>query len=135
MASNGDKLTYFLVGGFVGAAIALLFAPKSGEETRSFIEGKYRQGTDKLAQKVTEGRDTLRDGTERLMEKARVGKEAFRDKSREVAEKVTQGIDKGRETLARQKEQLAKAVEAGKLSYHEQKEKLGAESGEHAETE
>ena len=38
MASSGDKLIYFMVGGFVGASVALLLAPRSGEETRDFLD-------------------------------------------------------------------------------------------------
>lgn len=133
MASNGDKLIYFLVGGFVGAAVALLFAPKSGEETRNYLESKYREGAEKLSQKAAEGREALRDGAGRIVEKARGSGEALRDKSRDVAEKLSHSLDKGRETLARQKEQLAKAVEAGRQAYQSEKEKLaGAAAGEPA---
>lgn len=130
MASNGDKLTYFLVGGFVGAAVALLFAPKSGDETRSYLENKYRESADRLAQRAAEKKDHLREGAEKLVEKARGSADALREKSREVAEKVGQGIDKGRETLNRQKETLARAVEAGRQAYQEEKRNLGAEGGE-----
>ena len=40
MASSGDKLVYFLIGSFVGACVALLLAPQSGDETRELLEGK-----------------------------------------------------------------------------------------------
>ena len=130
MASNGDKLTYFLVGGFVGAAVALLFAPKSGDETRSYLENKYRENADRLAQRAAEGREHLKEGAERFVEKAKGGADTLRERSRDVAEKVTHGIDKGRETLSRQKETLAKAVEAGRQAYQEEKQKLGAEPGD-----
>src|ERR1700750_358967 len=48
---SGDKvsprLTYLLIGGGIGAVIALLFAPKSGEELRGDIADATRKGIDK----------------------------------------------------------------------------------------
>lgn len=110
MASNGEKCVYFLIGGFVGAAVALLFAPKTGEETRNFIGEKYKEGADQVTRKVREGR------------------EAVTERSREVFDKVTQNVDRGKETLNRQKEQLTAAIEAGKQAYQEEKRKLEPES-------
>ncbi len=40
----GDKLTYLLVGGGIGAVLALLFAPKSGNELRGDISDATRKG-------------------------------------------------------------------------------------------
>ena len=42
-----DKLTYLLVGGGIGAVLALLFAPKSGRELRGDIADATRKGYDK----------------------------------------------------------------------------------------
>src|ERR1044072_3140114 len=41
------RLTYFLVGAGIGAVLALLFAPKSGEELRNDIADATRKGIDK----------------------------------------------------------------------------------------
>ena len=46
-SSTGDKLTYLLVGGGIGALIALLFAPKAGQELRGDIADVTRKGYDK----------------------------------------------------------------------------------------
>jgi len=48
---TSDKLTYLMVGGGIGALLALLFAPKSGNELRTDIADAARKGVDK-------GRDT-----------------------------------------------------------------------------
>jgi len=41
MADNvGSKVTYFMVGMGIGALVGILFAPKSGEETRDFLSKK-----------------------------------------------------------------------------------------------
>lgn len=41
------KLTYLLIGGGIGAILALLFAPKSGEELREDIADVTRKGIEK----------------------------------------------------------------------------------------
>ncbi|MDR0842424.1 MAG: YtxH domain-containing protein, partial [Acidobacteriota bacterium] len=42
----GEKALFFLVGGAIGAAAALLLAPRSGAETRKLIVTKAREGAD-----------------------------------------------------------------------------------------
>ncbi len=52
--STGTVLAAFLIGGLVGAAVALLTAPRSGKETREEI-GKWAEGaTEKAREKVKE---------------------------------------------------------------------------------
>ncbi len=87
---DSDDLASFLLGVGVGAGIALLFAPKSGEETRELLRGK-----------AGEGREYLR----------RRGSE-LRDSASEI-------IERGKEAINRQKDTLAEAVEAGKQAYRE----------------
>ena len=45
--SVSTRLTYLLIGGGIGAVIALLFAPKSGQELRGDIADATRKGIDK----------------------------------------------------------------------------------------
>lgn len=99
MASGGDKFIYLLVGGVVGASVALLFAPQTGEQTRAFLDKKYGESTG------------------RLSETAKKGKEQIKGKSAEMAGKVTQNIHKGKEILQQQKDQLSAAIEASKDAY------------------
>ena len=106
MANNGEKFLYFLIGGFVGASVALLFAPKSGEETRQMIGSKYRQGSDEMTRRIQEGKERISD--------ARTG----------FSDKMAETLEKGKESVNRQKEQIATAIEAGKKAYQEEKEKL-----------
>ena len=44
-----DKFTAFAVGIGVGALLALLFAPASGEETRDYVARTVKQGIDDAA--------------------------------------------------------------------------------------
>ena len=46
-ANASTKLTYLLVGGGIGAILALLFAPKSGQELRGDIADVTRKGVEK----------------------------------------------------------------------------------------
>jgi gas vesicle protein len=74
---GGDVLLAFLLGAAAGAAIALLFAPATGEETRNFLSEKAREGRDKAAEAARQGRDILnrqRDNLNAAMEK---GREAY----------------------------------------------------------
>ena len=46
-SSASTKLTYLLIGGGIGAILALLFAPKSGQELREDIADATRKGLEK----------------------------------------------------------------------------------------
>jgi len=103
MASKGDKFVYFLVGGFVGASVALLLAPKTGEQTREFLENKYKKGTEELTQKVREGREFVTD------------------KSLTMTAQVNDRINQGKDVLQQHKEQASAAIAAGKEAYAEER--------------
>ena len=51
--SASTKLTFLLVGGAIGAVVALLFAPKSGEERRGDIADATRKGIEKSKEAAT----------------------------------------------------------------------------------
>jgi gas vesicle protein len=55
--STGSVLLAFAVGALAGAAVALLYAPASGEETRRKMAQKAREGRDHLAAAVERGRE------------------------------------------------------------------------------
>src|ERR1051325_6803073 len=58
MADNvGSKVSYFLVGMGIGALVGVLFAPKSGEETRRFLSDKADEGRDYAQKKARECRE------------------------------------------------------------------------------
>ncbi len=68
MADNvGSKVTYFLVGLGVGALVGVLFAPKSGEETREFLSKKADEGRDYAQRKAKE----LRERADELIERSK----------------------------------------------------------------
>jgi gas vesicle protein len=101
MAEDTSKFTYFLAGLGFGALIGLLFAPRSGEETRDFIGTKAQEGREFVGRKSREGRE-------------------FVDrKGREVCEQAGELIEQGKEAVARQKSNINAAFEAGKQAYRE----------------
>jgi gas vesicle protein len=85
MARNSWQQTtsVFLIGLGVGAGLALLFAPKSGEETRDEIEGAVNDGVDSvIAQGKKMGRraqNTFEQAKARVKEVAEAGEQAYRE--------------------------------------------------------
>src|SRR6266478_3163730 len=92
MEKNMDKngLSSFLMGLGVGVGIGMLFAPKSGQETRDLIKNKAGEGTDFLKQRSTE-----------------------------LKQSASEWVDKGKDALGRQKDNIADAMEAGKQAYRD----------------
>jgi len=75
MADNvGSKVTYFLVGMGIGALVGVLFAPKSGEETRRFLSDKADEGRDYAQKKARELRERADDLIERGKDAASGGR-------------------------------------------------------------
>lgn len=87
---DDNKLSYFFLGLGVGVAVGVLFAPKSGDETREYIRSKANEGADYVKRRGAELKDT-----------------------------TAEAIDRGKETLRRHKDNLSAAVDAGKQAYRE----------------
>lgn len=84
------KLSYFFLGVGIGVAVGLLFAPKSGEETREMIRSKAGEGKDYLKRRSDEARES-----------------------------AAEWVERGRTAVHRQKDHLTAAVEAGKQAYRD----------------
>ena len=66
MSDNaGSKVSFFLVGLGIGALVGILFAPKSGEETREFLSQKADEGREYAQRKAQELRERAEDLVER----------------------------------------------------------------------
>jgi len=92
--NDGSKIGFFLAGLGIGAVIALLFAPRSGKETRDMIVHKAEEGRDFVVTKTDEFRKQAEDA-----------------------------VEKGKDLVSKQKELLSAALEAGKQAYQEEKTK------------
>lgn len=84
----GARVSYFMIGLGIGALLGVLFAPKSGEETREYLSGKADEGRE-YAQK----------------------------KARELRERAEDLIERSKEIMSRQKDAISSAVDAGKETY------------------
>jgi gas vesicle protein len=88
-ASAGSVLLGFILGAISGAAVALLYAPVSGRETREYLGERAREGRDRAAEAVERGRQAFNDGRETVTTAVERGREAYqqargREKSRET---------------------------------------------------
>ena len=110
------RLTYLLIGGGIGAILALLFAPKSGQELRGDIADATRKGIDRS-----------REAAQQLGDRAGEYYEATRGRAAELysqaAEKVGDVAQTAREAASRQTGTLTAAIDAGKKAYQEEKRK------------
>jgi len=73
----GSVMIAFVVGALTGAAVALLFAPATGEETREFLGQKAREGKAKAREAVDQGREYYARQRENLATAVDRGREAF----------------------------------------------------------
>jgi len=92
---SGSVLLAFLLGGVVGAGLAFLVAPQSGEETR---------------RKIKELADDIKDKTNEYINEAK-------DKASAVA-------DEGKGYYDEKKSLIKAAIDAGKDAYDKEKEKF-----------
>jgi gas vesicle protein len=84
----GSQITYFMVGLGIGALVGILFAPKSGDETRDY-----------LSKKADEGRDYAQR------------------KAKELRERADDLIERGKDIANRQKDSISAAVEGAREAY------------------
>lgn len=62
----GGLLVAFVAGAIAGAAVALLFAPATGEETREYLGQRAREGRDRAADVARQGREMFNEQRENL---------------------------------------------------------------------
>ncbi len=89
-SSTSGVLLSFIVGGLAGAAIAILFAPRAGHETRELISDRVKDG-------VARGRDL---------------KEQVVNRSQNLRDEAV-------DFLEERKERLGSAIDAGRQAYDE----------------
>ena len=119
--SAATKLTYLLVGGGIGAVLALLFAPKSGEELRGDIADATRKGIEKSKETASQ-----------LQEKAGEYYEVSRERATELyqtaSEKAADLTEKAKSAAATTANPFTAAIEAGKDAYTAEKRKNESKS-------
>lgn len=137
-AGAGTKLTYLLIGGGIGAMLALLFAPKSGVELRGDIADATRKGVEKgketaslVGEKANEYYEVSRDKAGELYDAAQEKAGEIYSTATEKASglfdsaqsKVSELTDKAKDATGGGNP-ISEAIEAGKEAYKEEKHKL-----------
>jgi gas vesicle protein len=87
---DSNSFMWFLAGLGFGALLGVLYAPRSGRETR----------------------DALRNS-------AQEGKEYIKKQGREARETMEDWVERGKDVIGRQKDQFGSAFEAGRQAYRE----------------
>lgn len=114
--SAATKLTYLIVGGGIGAILALLFAPKSGEELRGDIADATRKGIEK-------SKETAAQLQEKAGEYYEVSKEKAGELYQTATEKANELSEKAKTAAAATANPFSAAIEAGKDAYTAEKRK------------
>lgn len=76
-SGSGTVMLAFLVGAVAGAAVALLYAPATGRETRDFLGSKAKEGRERVGDVAVKGRDIIKEGRETLATAIERGREAY----------------------------------------------------------
>lgn len=113
---NSNLLKGLFIGGLIGMALGILFAPKSGKETREDIAGK----ADELLSKAKEE-------YEKVVEKNKTACQEsindFKEKATDAENKVSEFVHQGSEVIQNNKNRFKKAIDAGLEAYREENSK------------
>jgi gas vesicle protein len=80
----GSILLAFILGAVSGAAVALLYAPATGRETREFLGERAGEARVKAAEAAAKGRDALSQGRDTLTTAIERGREAYQQARKET---------------------------------------------------
>jgi len=84
MEDDESKVGWFLAGAVIGASIAILYAPKSGRDTRKYLNRTTR-----------DGREAMESSGRELMDR---GKELY-DRGKQIAEDAADLFERGRKLV------------------------------------
>ena len=87
---DGSSFVWFLAGLGIGGLVGILYAPRTGSETREDIRARAEEG-----------------------------REYVRNRARGAREQASEWVDKGREVVNQQKDQFRAAYEAGRQAYQD----------------
>ena len=115
--SNSGGFGWFLAGLGIGALVGVLYAPKSGKETRDDLVASALEARDRANQMYAQGKDQANQ----YVQQGREAMNQYVDKGKEYVEKCRtqwlQYCDKGKDLLQTHVDALTAAVDAGKQAY------------------
>jgi gas vesicle protein len=112
-----------LIGGLIGVAIGILFAPKSGKETRRDIADKADELLVKAREEYEKATVKSKEAYEVAVSRLKEAEGTAREKAEEIEEKISEFAHSSADTLADNKDRLKKAIDAGMEAYREEKNK------------
>ena len=126
--SGSSSFGWFLAGLGIGALVGVLYAPKSGRETRDELVAGALEARDKANQFYNQGKEQavqyVQQGKEAMNQYVQQSKDAvnqYMDKGKEYVDKGrtqwTEYLEKGKGLVQNQAEAVQAAVEAGKDAY------------------
>ena len=114
---NGD-VSNLIIGVLIGAGVALLFAPKSGVETRADISRRARRASDAVKDAAedltTQVVDTYEGARARVEEQIDAARDAIVAKKRQVS----RAMDAGREAAQQARGDLERRLAETKAAYN-----------------
>ncbi len=117
----GDFLKGLLIGGVIGAVVGILYAPKSGRETREDIGRKAEELVAKAKEEYEQALEKSRKTYETAVSRLKKIEEAAREKVGDLEAKAGTMVEKGKESLEDNKGRLKRAIDAGVEAYKEEK--------------
>ncbi len=114
---SGVGVVPFLVGLTIGAGVALLFAPQSGEQTRRDIVRSGRRARVRARELAEDFRDRAEDTYHDARARVEDGLDSARDAVGRGKRKVSRAVGSGREAAAHAREDLERRLSAAKSAY------------------
>jgi len=124
MSNSRDFLKGLIIGGLIGAAAGILFAPKSGKETREDISRKTQDLLSRAKEEYESAMEKSKKAYEAAIEKMKEVQTLAKARVAEAGGKAEDLVEKGMETLDDTKGRFKKAIDAGIEAFKEEKEKV-----------
>ncbi|HQO15142.1 MAG TPA: YtxH domain-containing protein [Smithellaceae bacterium] len=118
--NNSDLLKGLFIGGLIGMALGLLFAPKSGKETREDIAHKANDVMAKAKEEYEKAAEKTKTIYESSLNDLKNLNVRAKEKAGELESKVSELAQQGVESIQGNKNRLQKAMDAGINAYKEE---------------
>jgi gas vesicle protein len=117
---NGNLLMGLFIGGLVGAVLGILYAPKSGKETREDIARKTEDLLEKAKEEYEKSIMKSKLAYEAAIKRLQDLESTAKEKVEEAENKVSEFAQQSVETIQDNKNRLKKAIDAGVEAYREE---------------
>jgi gas vesicle protein len=121
-----DFVKGLFIGGLIGAVLGILYAPKSGKETREDIARKTEDLMARAREEYELALEKSKKAYEAAVKRLKEAEISAKEKVEEVESKVEELTERGKETLLEGKGRLKRAIDAGVEAFKEEKDKTHA---------